>query len=216
MSTTDNQTEAPHPDDRRDADDLVYRPAVAADSRFIASMIELSSDGIASLEWQEESERTSGLSALDIGARQYASAEGDYSYRNCLIADAGAPAGMILSFSITAENLSADAKPPPYTADDIYAPYKYLEAVDSWYICGVAVVPEYRKLGIGKRLIELSIEQGAQRGFANTSLIAMAAKTTLIAFYESLGFVVTRRAPIVEHPGIRASGDAVLMETRPR
>ena len=121
MSTTDNQIEAPNRNHRHDADDIVYRPAVAADSRFIAGMIELSSDGIASLEWQEESERTPGLSALDIGARQYASAEGDYSYRNCLI-----------------------------------------------------------------------------------------------AFYESLGFVVTRRAPIVEHPGIRASGDAVLMETRPR
>ena len=198
-----------------DADGIAYRPATADDSRFIASMIELSSDGIASLEWQEESENTPGLDAMDIGSRQYAGADGDYSYRNCVIAQAQAPVGMILSFPITAENLSTDAKPPPYAADDIYAPYKYLEAENSWYICGVAVVPEYRKFGIGRRLIEMSLEQGRQRGFDNASLIAMASKTRLIAFYESLGFVITRRAPIVEHPGIRASGDAVLMETRP-
>ncbi len=195
--------------------DVRYRPAVAGDSRFIASMIELSSDGIASLEWQQKSVDSPGLSALDIGSRQYAKGEGDYSYRNCVMAETDKPIGMILSFPITEDNLSIDAKPPPYSPDDIYAPYKYLEALDSWYICGVAMLPEYRKQGIGRHLILQSIERGQQRGFVNTSLVAMAEKQGLIAFYQSLGFGITRTAPIVEHPGIRASGDAVLMETRP-
>lgn len=194
-----------------------YRPATKQDSRFIAEMIEISSDGIAALEWQREADASAGIGALDVGARWYARDDGDYSYRNCLIAetDDGAPVGMILAFPLTEANRSRDAKPPPYADDDIYAPYKYLEAVDTWYLCGVTVLPEYRGRDIGKELIELSLERGRAQGFDRASLIAVRGKTRLIAFYESLGFRITRSAPIVEHPRIRASGDAVLMETDP-
>ncbi|ODB89168.1 hypothetical protein A3193_10345 [Candidatus Thiodiazotropha endoloripes] len=194
--------------------DVHYRPATADDSRFIATMIDISSDGIATLEWQDECDEPSAKTALDVGSEWYARDEGDYSYRNCLIAETVRPVGMILSFPITEENFSKDGHPPPYETDDIYAPYKYLEALNSWYICGVAVIPEYRKQGIGKQLIDLSLQEGRQQGYSNASLIAVHAKKALIAYYESLGFKITLKAPIVEHPGIRVTGDVVLMETR--
>ena len=193
-----------------------YRPATAADSRFIANMIDISSDGIATLEWQQECDEQAGQTALDVGSEWYARDQGDYSYRNCLIAESEQhPVGMILSFPITRENCSKDAKPPPYDADDVYGPYKYLEAVDSWYICGVTVIPEFRKRGIGEELIKRSMEEGKKRGYSNVSLIAVYGKERLIAYYQSLGFAITLRAPIVEHPGIRVTGDVVLMETQP-
>ena len=187
------------------------------DSRFIAEMVALASDGIASIEWQQQADSEPGRSALDVGAESYASDDGDYSYRNCWIArNASKQAlGMILSFALTEENRSIDASPPPYRDDDIYAPYMYLEAVNSWYICGVAVIPEYRQQGIARLLIQQSVSDGEQAGFDNTSLVAMAEKSGLIAYYQSLGFHITRRAPIVEHPMIDARGDALLMETRP-
>jgi len=188
-----------------------------ADSRFIAELIAVSSDGIACIEWQQEAD-AAGVGALDIGARNYARDDGDYSYRNCWIArgEAGEPVGMILAFALTAQNASAGAHPPPYRADEIFAPYMYLEAVDSWYICGVAVVPGYRGRDIGKALLERAMQDGAEAGFRNTSLIAVAGKTRLVAYYESLGFRATRRAPIVEHPLITAHGDMLLMETNPQ
>lgn len=196
---------------------VLYRPATADDSRFIARMIDISSDGIATLEWQDECDEQAGQTALDVGSEWYARDEGDYSYRNCLIAEADHhPIGMILSFPITQENFSQDGRPPPYDPEDIYAPYKYLEALDSWYICGVTVLPEFRKQGIGKRLIELSVVEGKKKGFSNVSLIAVQDKKGLISYYESLGFRITRKAPIVEHPGIRVTGDVVLMETDPQ
>jgi ribosomal protein S18 acetylase RimI-like enzyme len=186
------------------------------DSRFIAEMIALASDGIARIEWQQQADNEPGRSAIDIGATNYAGDDGDYSYRNCWIArpGSGQAVGMILSFALTEENRSVDARPPPYSEDDIYAPYRYLEAVNSWYICGVAVIPEYRQQGIARVLIQQSISDGKQAGFDNTSLIAMAQKDGLIAYYQSLGFHITRRAPIVEHPQIDAHGEALLMETR--
>ena len=50
----------------------------------------------------------------------------------------------------------------------------------------------------------------------NVSLIAMASKVRPVAYCESLGFRVTRQAPVVEHPPIDAHGDALLAEARPR
>lgn len=195
---------------------ITYRPATAADSRFIATMIDIASDGIATLEWQDECDEGAGQTALDVGSEWYARDEGEYSYRNCLIAESDRhPVGMILSFPITQENCCKDAKPPPYDADDVFGPYKYLEAVDSWYICGVTVNPEFRKLGIGEELIKRSMEEGKKQGYTNVSLIAVYGKERLIAYYESLGFKMTMRAPIVEHPSIRVTGDVVLMETQP-
>ena len=186
------------------------------DSRFIAEMIAVSSDGIACIEWQQEAE-AAGVDPLDIGAQNYADDNGDYSYRNCWIArgENRQAVGMILSFAITAANISTDAKPPPYADDDIFAPYKYLEAVDSWYICGVANLPEYRGRGIGRLLLERAMAEGKEAGFDNASLIVVANKTRLVAYHESLGFRITRRAPIVEHPAIDAHGEALLMETKP-
>ncbi len=67
---------------------------------------------------------------LDVGSTWYARDEGDYSYRNCLIAQDDEPVGMILAFPIIAENFSRNAHPPPYEADEIYAPYEYLEAAE--------------------------------------------------------------------------------------
>lgn len=187
------------------------------DSRFIAEMIAISSDGIARIEWQQQAD-AEGVAALDIGARNYADDKGDYSFRNCWVArtDAGEPVGMILAFALTESNRSTDAKPPPYAADDIYAPYMYLEAVNSWYICGVTVAPGYRGRDIGKQLIERAMQDGREAGYSNTSLVAMASKTALIDYYRSFGFEITRRAPIVPHPQIDASGEAVLMETQPK
>ena len=197
-------------------DSIRIERAEARDNRFIAEMIAISSDGIAHIEWQQQADEE-GVAALAIGARTYAAEEGDYSFRNCWIARSGRaePVGMILSFALTEANRSQDAKPPPYADDDIYAPYKYLEAVNSWYICGVTVVPDQRGRDIGKRLMERAMQDGREAGFDNCSLIAVASKTALLDYYRSLGFEITRRAPIVPHPQIDASGDAVLMETNP-
>ena len=197
------------------AEPILYRRASKRDSRFIARMIEISSDGIAAIEWQQQAELDGECSAMDIGSELYAQDDGDYSYRNCLIAESDRPVGMVLAFPITNRNFSHNAKPPPFEADDIFAPYAYLEALNSWYICGLAVLPEFRKQGIASNLLKMSIQRGHDKGYHNVSLVAMMQKRKLIEFYETRGFEITRSAPIVDHPQIRARGLAVLMETLP-
>jgi ribosomal protein S18 acetylase RimI-like enzyme len=189
-----------------------YRSAQAGDSRFIAEMIDVSSDGVALIEWTEAAQAAGGRSALDIGAESYASEQGDYSYRNCILAElSGRKAGMLLSFPMPARNPAEAVSPPPFDGSDVFAPYKYLEAPDTWYICGIAVTPENRGHGIGKRLMQIARELALDHGYDRLSLVVFEENMVAVRLYRNLGYEVVKRAPVVPHPLIRCSGDALLM-----
>ena len=189
-----------------------YRPAKAGDSRFIAEMIDISSDGVALIEWTEAARAAGDRTALDIGAELYASEEGDYSYRNCIFAEVlGRKAGMLLSFPTHARSPADAVSPPPFDGTDVFAPYKYLEAPDTWYICGVAVTQEHRGRGIGKRLMQIAREQALDHGYDLLSLVVFEENTVAVRLYKHLGYEIIKRAPVVPHPLIRCSGDALLM-----
>lgn len=188
------------------------RPAVVADSRFIAEMIDMSSDGVALLEWTDAAREAGDLEALEVGAGMYASEEGDYSYRNCCLAEvSGRRAGMLLSFPVHARDPADAALPPPFDGTDVFAPYKYLEAPDTWYICGVAVLPDYRGRGIGTKLMQVAGQQARDHGYDRLSLVVFEENASALRIYQQLGYQVVDRAPIVPHPLIRCSGDALLM-----
>jgi ribosomal protein S18 acetylase RimI-like enzyme len=194
------------------SDQTVFRPATAKDSRFIAEMIDISSDGIALIEWTEAAQAAGDRTALDIGAGIYASETGDYSYRNCCIAEvADRRVGMLLGFPMPARDPSDVVSPPPFDGTDVFAPYKYLEAPDTWYICGVALLPNYRGRGIGTRLMQIARQQARDHGHDRLSLIVFEENAAAVNLYRRLGYETIDRAPIVPHPLIRASGNALLM-----
>jgi len=175
-------------------------------------MIDISSDGIALIEWTDAAQAAGGRTALDIGAGIYASETGDYSYRNCCIAEvADRRAGMLLGFPMPARDPSDVVSPPPFDATDVFAPYKYLEAPDTWYICGVALLPDYRGRGIGAGLMQTARQQARQFGYKRLSLVVFEENTAAVRLYRRLGYETIKRAPIIPHPLIRASGDALLM-----
>jgi len=189
-----------------------YRPAKAGDSRFIAEMIDISSDGIALIEWTEAAQAAAGRTVLDIGTESYASKEGDYSYRNCILAEvSGRNTGMLLSFPLHARSPADAVSPPPFDGTDVFAPYKYLEAPETWYICGIAVTPEHRGHGIGKKLMQIAREQAQEHGYDWLSLVVFEENTVAVRLYQDLGYEIIKRAPVVPHPLIRCSGDALLM-----
>jgi ribosomal protein S18 acetylase RimI-like enzyme len=192
-------------------DNTVYRPANKGDSRFIAEMIAVSSDGVALIEWTEESQNAAGRSALEIGAGMYASEQGDYSYRHCWIAEfSGQRAGMLLGFPMPARK-PEEIVAPPFDGTDVFAPYKYLEAPDTWYICGVAVLPEYRGRKIGTGLMQIARDQAATQGYDRLSLVVFEENDAALRLYRRLGYEVIDQAPVVPHPLIRYRGNALLM-----
>ena len=194
------------------SDKPAYRPAIAADSRFIVDMIDIASDGVALVDWTQSAQKAGDQTALDIGVQRYASEQGDYSYRNCWLAEvAGRRAGALLSFPMPARGAADAVSPPPFDGSDVFAPYKYLEAPGTWYICGLALLPEYRGRGIGTQLMRIAAQQARQHGYDRLSLVVFEENTGALRLYRRLGYQVIDRAPIVPHPLIRCRGDALLM-----
>jgi ribosomal protein S18 acetylase RimI-like enzyme len=190
------------------------RPANAEDAREIAKLIEISSDGVALIEWAEAAAEE-GVEPLDIGERTYRNPAGDYSWRNCTIVEKdGKVVGMLLAFAMP-EAAPRDVTQRP-TKDDanVFAPYMYLEEPDSWYICGVALYPEHRGQGIGTRLMKLANDQARQNGFKTLSLVAFAQNESSVRLYERLGFEIVDQAPVIPHPLIHYSGEALLMVSK--
>lgn len=190
------------------------RPATVEDARDIARLIEISSDGVAVIEWAETAAEE-GVEPLDIGERTYRNPEGDYSWRNCTIVEKdGAVAGMLLTFAMPKAPPRDPAKRPGKDDTNVFAPYMYLEEPDSWYICGVAFYPEHRGQGLGTQLMAIANDQARQNGFKTLSLVAFAENEGSVRLYKRLGYEVVDQAPIIPHPLIHYGGDALLMVSR--
>ena len=57
-----------------------------------------------------------------------------------------------------------------------------------YYLDSLAVVPQFRRTGIGRRLIEDGAEKGLAAGFDRITLVADIEMPGLVRYYESLGF----------------------------
>jgi len=79
----------------------------------------------------------------------------------------------------------------------------------------VAIFPEFRGRGLGRRLMLVAEEQARGRGYGKLSLIVYEGNEIARGLYERLGYREVMRAAIVPHPLIHfAEGDALLMVKR--
>lgn len=58
-----------------------------------------------------------------------------------------------------------------------------------YYLDSLAVLPAFRKQGIGRSLLEDGIRLGIQQGFTQIALVADAEMPHLVGLYQSMGFV---------------------------
>ena len=187
----------------RDADDVILRPAEKSESRTIASLYSISSDGVADYIWTRLAQP--GEDILDVGQRRYEREDSVFSYRNCTVVEiAGSIAGMLVAFPLQAGGDSVESDP-------VLVPYSRLEEDNSYYICGMAVFPEHRGRGIGHRLLDLAEKHARAQGFGKLSLIVFEQNEGAKRLYDRTGYRETAREPVVPHPLIHYTGDAILM-----
>ena len=191
--------------------DYLIRLARRTDARQIAELVVISSDGIANIEWEEQA-RGESCDPLDIGERIYQISQHGYSYKSTTIMELnGDTAGMLLSFPKPDSSPRNPANRPDISDENVFAPYIYLEEPNSWYICGIAFYPQYQGQGLGTKMMAMANEQAKEAGFNQLSLVAFEENTGSVRLYKRLGYRVVDRAPIVPHPMIHTSGDALLM-----
>lgn len=183
---------------------ITFRPAEKSDSRDIALLYRMSSDGVADYVWSTLAEP--GEDLLDVGQRRYEREDTDFSYLNCTLAICNETViGMLVAFPMEPADALDDS------IDPVLLPYYRLEEANAYYVCGVAVLPDFRGKGIGSRFMAQAERDALGIGFSKISLIVFEKNTRAKKLYESLGYSEVLREPIVPHALIRYTGDAVLL-----
>ena len=179
------------------------RPARKSECRRIAELYRISSDGVADYIWTKLARP--GEDILDVGRRRYEREGTPFSYENCKMVEVqGSVVGMLVAFPIEVDH---EYKEP----DPVLVPYSVLEEDQSYYLCAMAVDAEHRGKGIGAQLLAEAERTGRKLGFGKLSLIVFEQNVKATRLYERSGYVEKRRHPVVPHPLIHCTGDALLM-----
>lgn len=185
--------------------DVQIRPAVRADCRTVAGFYRISSDGVADYIWSTLAEP--GEAFLDVGQRRYEQEDSAFSYRNCTLATSGNEiVGMLCAFPLHREPAARDD-----VLDPVLMPYRELEEDNSYYICGMAVLPAHRNKGIGTRFMSVAEDKAKLLGYCKLSLVVFAENSAAQRLYARHDYAEVARARVVPHPLIRVTGDALLM-----
>jgi ribosomal protein S18 acetylase RimI-like enzyme len=183
---------------------VTFRPADKTDARAIATLYSIASDGVSDYIWTKLAEP--GENILDVGQRRYERENTPFSYQNCTLAILGGTiAGMLVAFPMMVD---ADAEPED---DPILAPYSKLEEHNSYYICGIAVFPEFRCQGMGTQLMAFAESKAIAQGFQKLSLLVFEQNMGAKRLYDRLGYREVAREAIASHPLIHYTGDVILM-----
>jgi len=187
-----------------DAWSITYRPAVKQDARRIAELYSLASDGISDYIWSKQARPGDNL--LDIGQKRYERRNTAFSYENCLVAEVegGNVVAVLLAYEMQEDF--------DYVEDDpVLKPFWLLEEPNSFYIAGLAVEASWRRRGIARILMQMAEEKCREKKMPVLSLIVLEGNTIAHGFYQRLGYREVMRKPIVPHPLIHYTGDALLL-----
>lgn len=114
-----------------------------------------------------------------------------YTFRSTRVAElVGTPAGALLSYPgeeylVRRERTFREFWPEYFSE---YASDDPETDPGEWYLDSLAVIPEYRRMGIGKALLEDGIRKGLSQGFNRVALVADPEYPHLVRLYKSLGF----------------------------
>ena len=183
---------------------VLFRAAVREDAREIARLFQITSEGGANYIWSLIAQP--GEDLLDVGTTRYAREGVNFSYENCLIAQAeGRVIGMMHSYVML-----DDPDPEPVT-DPVLAPYDDMEVADTLYISSLALHEGWRNQGLGVKFLAYARDRSEQLGLTGLSLIDYAVNTGARRFYERHGFKIVKTCQITPHPMIRVTGEAYLL-----
>jgi ribosomal protein S18 acetylase RimI-like enzyme len=186
---------------------VAFRPAKREDSRRIAELFRISSDGVVDYVWMTLASEYPGLEPIEIGAIRYAREEGNLSYTNCVVAEReGTVIGQLCTYPV-----ESSAEDPDEPVDPVLEPYGRLEMPGTLYISSLALLDGFRGMGLGTRMISIARDQARERGFDALSLLVFEQNTSAVKLYEREGFREVDRATVVPHPLINHTGDVILM-----
>ena len=186
-----------------------FRRATPDDARAIAELVNMAGKGIPSLLWADEA--AEGETPLDVGTRLAARTGYALCFESAVVGEQdGRITCMLLGcLDNTEETDLADAP-------EIVHPLIRLKrkAPEGWHVHALAVALEYRRQGLGTRLLRLVDALAADEGLIETSLTVAENNEIALRLYDREGYRVIASEPVVPHPRVSLTGNWLLM-TRP-
>jgi ribosomal protein S18 acetylase RimI-like enzyme len=186
-----------------------FRPATKADASALAVLVDIAGEGMPAYMWSTLA--APGQSALELGRERARRDEGGFSYRNAVIAEIdGEIAASLVGYRLDDPyDLEGSLAETP----DIVRPLVRLEAKapGSWYVNVLATFPEFRRRGIGARLLAIAAEKAREQGARSLSVIVGSWNDGAARLYGGAGYEPVAREKAILFPGCPHRGDWVLM-----
>lgn len=186
-----------------------FRPARKSDASALAVLVDIAGEGMPAYMWNTLA--SPGQSLLEVGRERAARETGGFSYRNAVVAEidgeiAASLVGYRLDDPYDFDGSLADAP-------DIVRPLVRLEAKapGSWYVNVLATFPEFRRQGIGAKLLAIAEDKAREQRAPGLSVIVGGWNQDAGKLYAGAGYHVLAREPAMLFPGCPHEGDWVLM-----
>lgn len=144
-----------------------FRAATKADAPVLAELLNYAGEGMPLYLWGKLAK--AGEDPWKIGRARAARDEGSFSWRNATVIEyEDECAGCLIGYAIAEQPEPVDAGIPA-----MFAPLQELENIAhaTWYINVVGVLPRWRNLGLGGRLIALAEDTAHKQRLRGCSLI---------------------------------------------
>ena len=161
-----------------------FRPAKVHEAAVLAELVNYAGEGVPLYLWSRMAEP--GQAAWDVGRQRAEREEGSFSYRNATIIEHdGQCAGCLIGYEI-----SDNPGPIPEDMPTMFVPLQELEnlAPGTWYINVLAVRPQFRRLGLGTKLLSLADETAEALGKPGLSVIVSDANIGARRLYDRCGY----------------------------
>ena len=189
---------------------MLIRDAVKEDAYDLARLQALAGDGIIEYAYRD---LIAGVGPIELFARVFELGEEPYSHRNCVVAEHdGQVVGKLHTYR-------CDGAASIMPDDDPFLPAERLAILNaafpptpvSWHIEAMAVLPEHRGQGLGRRFIELAKDQAGDNGFDALSLHVFEGNEAARRLYQRCGFEILDQVPIPDALGLPHLRGNILM-----
>ncbi len=190
---------------------MKIRKASKEDCRAIAELAMMAGEGIPAYFWAESLQ--DGQDIYTIGARNAASEEDNFSYRNAHLAiENNEVAGMLLAYGLSNDDNPEDLNEYP----EFIRPLIELEQCvpGSYYINMLATYPHFRNRGIGVALMGEAERLALETGCEILSVEVFEQNVGALRLYQRLGYQVVEERNVVPHDCHPYTGKIVLL-TKP-
>ena len=170
---------------------LTIRRATLDDAAFLLRVVDMASGGVIPTLWSEMA--PPGMDGTVVGRDLIGSEDGDFSYRNGLIAERdGVQLGGLIGYALPSSPQPAGSETP-----EAFVGVEELAQLvpGHWYINVMAAIPEGRRQGVASTLLNGAERQARDRSCPGLALIVAASNEAAVRVYRQAGFVERARRP---------------------